>query len=304
MSNKAPTLLKLARAAGSEPRNPGDAPGKPGRFRSLPENPEDFRATLVEHLDELRTRLIRSVLVILVGWAVGWVIEPKLYEILNRVVTRNIESALNGKATIIWAFTNTLDPFTLKIKLSFLVGAILAVPFVVLQLWGFIKPGLKPSERKPIERIAPLSVVLFAMGVGFCCVILGPALRWFATFLIEFPNTQLIQNPATIIAFCMKMMLAFGVGFQLPLIVWVLGALNLLSAATLIKYWRHSSVVIFFAAAILTPSNDAFSMLMMAIPMVLLFMISVFAVRTTQRKRTLAVIEGDSAPDGVEEESD
>ena len=289
--------MKVAQAEGSEPRESPIEPKKPRKRFSLPDNPDEFRATLVEHLEELRNRIVRSLLFIGVGWLAGWFLEPKLYSLLLDLVTRNVEEVLKGKATIIWAFNNATEPFMLKIKLSFLIGMIFAFPFVVLQIWGFVKPGLKPTERKPIERVAPLSLVLFAMGVGFCCVILGPALRWFAAYLLEFPHTQLIQDPATIISFCMKMMLAFGIGFQLPLIVYALGAMNLLSAATLAKYWRHASVIIFFGAAVLTPSNDAFSMLMMAIPMVILFMISVFAVKATQgRRQTVldAVDEGSS----------
>jgi sec-independent protein translocase protein TatC len=90
------------------------------------------------------------------------------------------------------------------------------------------------------------------------------------------------------LGFCLKMMLAFGIGFQLPLIVYALGAMNLLSAETLVKHWRHASVVIFVIAAALTPSNDAFSMLMMAIPLVILFMISVWAVKLTQGRKKRA----------------
>lgn len=294
----------MARAEGSEPRLSGDNSETPLNSRHLSENPDDFRATLVEHLDELRTRLIRCVLALGASWIAGWFLEPWLYGVLNRVVTTNIEAELKGRARIIWAFPNATEPFMLKIKLAFLIGAIFAFPYIVLQIWGFVKPGLKPAERKPLERLAPLSVLLFALGVTFCWIILGPALRWFASFLIDFPNTQLIQNPATIITFCTKMMLAFGIGFQLPLVVYGLGAMNLLSSKTLLKHWRHASVIIFVASAILTPSSDAFSMLMMAIPMVILFMISVFAVKATQKRKALQVIDGDSALNGVEEESE
>jgi sec-independent protein translocase protein TatC len=300
-------LLKLVQAESAEPREPpSEAPQpekKRGRFQ-LPDDPNEFRATLVEHLEELRTRIVRSLLFLAAGWIIGWYLEPFLYKLLNDLVTVNIEASLPKGINLAWAFRNAPDAFMLKIKLSFLIGLILALPLIVLQVWGFIRPGLKANERKPIERVAPFSVLLFAMGVGFCCIILGPAVRWFASYLADFPNTMLIQDPGVIISFCLKMMLAFGVGFQLPLIVFALGAMNLLSAQTLVKYWRHASVVIFVGAAILTPSNDAFSMLMMAIPMVILFMISVFAVKATQGRRQTIIEPTDSALDGVENQSD
>lgn len=101
--------------------------------------------------------------------------------------------------------------------------------------------------------------------------------------------------------FVLKMMLAFGIGFQLPLIVYILGALNLLTAETLVQYWRQAATVIFLGSAILTPSNDAFSMLMMAVPLVILFLVSVFAVKVVQgknRKKAIWADEDELEPAG------
>lgn len=193
------------------------------------------------------------------------------------------------------------EPFLLKLKLSFSIGLIGAVPLIVLQIWGFIVPGLRPSERKPIARMAPFSLVLFLIGAGFCWMILPAALQWFGSYIAEYPGTGLIQEPGTMAFFILKMMLAFGVGFQLPLVVYALGALDLLTAETLIQYWRQSVIVIFFAAAALTPSNDPTSMLMMAVPLVLLFMISVWFVKLTQRKKRKREAEEDTEEDAYDE---
>jgi sec-independent protein translocase protein TatC len=281
-------LLKAASAEGLEPRNALDGPQESGGRLRLPDNPEEFRATLVEHLEELRTRIVRSLMIIAGGWLLGWYLEKPAFGWLSRLVLDNIAAAVHNPNLVKIVFTNYTEPFMLKIRLSFMIGLIFAMPFVVMQLWGFVKPGLKPQERRPLERLAPFSMLLFAIGVCFCMAILGPCTRWFSSYLEEFPNTVLYQDPAAMISFCLKMMLAFGLGFQLPLVVWALGALNLLSAETLTKYWRHAAVAIFFLAAAFTPSNDAFSMLMMAIPMVVLFSISVWAVKITQGKRKMA----------------
>ena len=151
-------------------------------------------------------------------------------------------------------------------------------------------------ERKPFLRLAPFSAFFFASGVAFCWVILPAALGWFTEYLKNFQGAELIQDPAILIFFCVKLLLAFGIGFQLPLVVWVLGALNLLSAETLLKYWRQSATAIFIFAAIVTPSNDAFSMLMMAIPLTLLFIISVYVVKFTQRKQQAERERRDAPP--------
>jgi sec-independent protein translocase protein TatC len=291
------SLLKAARRDDLEPREHESEKSILGGRIKLPDDPDQFRATLVEHLEELRSRIIRSLLIIVGCWVLGWYLEPVIFGWLSNLLQTNIEPVV-GKDKFKIIFGNFTEPFMLKLQVSFLIGVILASPCVLYQLWGFVRPGLKPNERKPIERVAPFTFVLFAIGVLFCCLILGPCAAWFATYLADFQGAVLYQNPAQMISFSLKMMLAFGLGFQLPVIVYALGALNLLSAETLAKYWRHAAVVIFFFAAAFTPSNDPFSMLMMAVPMVILFMISVWAVKITQRRRKK--VEDDTRAAAVE----
>lgn len=273
---------------------------KNSRRNSL-DDPEEFRATLTEHLDDLRTRIIRSLILLTLGWVAGWFIEPWFYAVLNDLVTRNMKVVLPPGIKYLEIFLNATDAFLLQMKLSLYIGIILTAPFIVLQLWGFVAPGLKPNERKPFKILAPFSVFLFLLGVVFCWFILPQAIQWFGSYVANFKSTELHQEAGKMVFFILKMMLAFGISFQLPIIVYALGALGLLSSETLFQYWRQSTVFIFIASAILTPSNDAFSMLMMAIPMVILFMISVFVVRFTQRKKVAA--EGLDEEDAVEEDS-
>lgn len=255
--------------------------------KELPDDPEEFRATLVEHLEELRDRLIRIAVLIVVGWAIGWYAEPPAYRYLNDLVTAQVTRPRPGHETVVMTtaiFTAT-DAFMLKLKLSFMLGLIIVAPFCIMQLWGFIKPGLHAKERRPIARIAPFSVLLFFLGAGFCFLIVPSAISWFTSYIEEFPGTQLIQEAGKMVFFVLKMELAFGLAFQLPLIIYLLGMMGILTPDTLIKYWRQSAVAIFTLAMIITPSNDAFSMLMMAIPLCLLFIISVFLVKWTTKKR-------------------
>ena len=246
-------------------------------------DPEEFRASLVEHLDELRTRIIRILALIVIGWVIGWYMQPWLYDALQKVARANMQMPKGTEYKDV--FSNFSAPFMLKLKLSFFIGVILTFPFTLLQLWGFVEPGLKANEKKPIKVVAPLSVFLFALGVFFCWIILPAAFSWFVSYMEEFPGTSLFQEAGTLVFFILKMFLAFGVGFQLPLIVYFLAKIGILGPDTLTKYWRQSTVAIFFGAAALTPSNDLFSMLMMAVPLTILFFISLFAIQVTSRKK-------------------
>jgi sec-independent protein translocase protein TatC len=248
--------------------------------RNSPEDPEEFRAPLADHLEELRVRIIRIFALISAGMVAGWFLQPTVYGHLAELVRQMIPEHIDYKET----FRNVTEPFMLKLRVSFYIGLILTFPFVVLQLWGFVKPGLKPSERRPLTTVAPLSVLLFLAGAAACWMIIPTAFAWFIGYIDEFPGTAIYQEPGTMIFFILKMMLAFGIGFQLPIVVYFLNKVGLLGHDTLRRYWRHATAAIFIGAAILTPSADIFSMLMMAVPMVLLFFVSLWAVNLGARR--------------------
>ena len=243
-------------------------------------NPEEFRMSLVEHLEDLRKRIIRCMFILGAAWMVAWFVYNPLYDHLNSVAIASLPKGLKYQEV----FLSVIDPFMLKLKLSFYFGLVVALPFVVLQLWGFVAPGLKPRERKPFKVIGPLSVFLFALGCFFCWLIIPTTIQWFASVAMEsYKDIQINQEPGRLIFFIVNMMLAFGLGFQLPLIVYFIAKVGILPVESLNQYWRHAVVIIFFAAAILTPSNDPISMLMMAIPLCVLFVISVLAVKWTTK---------------------
>lgn len=254
--------------------------------RNSPEDPEEFRLTLVEHLEELRARLMRSLAILVVGWVAGWFIEPYAFANLNGMITKTLEPVLTRMhvehKTV---FESAPDAFMLKFKMAMVIGFILTFPFLMLQLWGFVEPALKPNERKPFRIAAPFSILLFAMGATFCWFIIPNTIAWFATYLEEFPGTSLFQNVPELMFFTMKLLLAFGIAFQLPLIVYALNALGLLETETLMKHWRKATFVVFAVAMIVTPSNDFFTMLSMAIPVSILFLITIVVVKFASRKR-------------------
>src|SRR5579862_192157 len=197
-------------------------------------DPEEYRLTLVEHLEELRDRIIRSLYALGVGWLIGWFIFEPAYTYLSAridvAIADAVKSLPHGNHTFLTVFHNATEPFFLKFKLSFLIGVILAFPYIVLQLWGFVAPALKPNEQKPFKKLAPASAVLFIMGVGFAWFITPSALRWFVSYLGEFQGTSLLQDAGSMVFFVLKLLLAFGVAFQLPLIVYGMGLAGILEA--------------------------------------------------------------------------
>src|SRR5579864_1557469 len=117
--------------------------GKLKPARTWSDDPEEFRATLVEHLEELRDRIVRSLLFLGVGWIAGWYLEAPIYSRLNGIITDAIHHRLPPGTDFRIVFHNATEPFFLKLKLSFMIGLVIAFPFIVVQLWSFIAPGLK-----------------------------------------------------------------------------------------------------------------------------------------------------------------
>ena len=245
------------------------------------EQPRHFFATLGEHFDELRQRLVRIALILMVGWGIGWFLQPSIYQMLSRMTHELIAKNFEYREV----FRNVTDPFMLKLRLSFLAGLVITLPLCLVQIWGFVAPGLKGREKKLFKIIAPVSIFLFVLGTWLCWMILPSVFRWFVSYLSEFPRTAVYQEPGTLIFFTLKMMLAFGIGFQLPIIVFFTAKLGLVQSETFLKYWRHIIVGIFFLSMVVVPSADPMSLLMLALPLSILFFLSVLAVRFTMPKK-------------------
>ncbi|MBX3118139.1 MAG: twin-arginine translocase subunit TatC [Fimbriimonadaceae bacterium] len=260
---------------------------KRNQRRNSSGDPEEFRMSLGDHFEEIRSRIVRVVIVITVLWIIGWYLEKPLYDLLNNVIGDVVEIYKKTHPDFVYAepFSTMTAPFMLKFKLSFMIAIGIALPYLILEIWGFVSPGLREKEQKPIKRLAPISVFLFFLGAFFCWLILPQTFAWFLSYLEEFPGTSLFQEPGTMVFFTLKLILAFGIGFQLPLVVYLAAKIGLVTPETLQHYWRHGAVFVFFASAILTPSNDAFTMLMMAVPLTILLMLSIFFVKLTMRDK-------------------
>jgi sec-independent protein translocase protein TatC len=244
-----------------------------------PKHTPDAQMELVEHLAELRTRLFRAVLYLGVGMLAAYYLYDSIFELFTFPIAPILE-----KTDSLLAFPSVADPFLLRMQVCFIGGITTAFPFITLELWGFIAPALTLEERKPVIFLAPFSVLLFIAGVATGYASLPTCYQWMASFISDVPGGVLYQNPRDYILLTAKIMLAFGISFELPVVLLFLARIGLITAELMTTYWRHAVVIISAAAAILTPSTDPLTMLMMAVPMAGLYLLSIVLVRAFQPK--------------------
>jgi sec-independent protein translocase protein TatC len=254
-----------------------------GLFRANPQGTigDDGRMALADHLREFRARLLRAValLVLAIGVALFF------YDQLLLLVFDPYVKATRGLpgTTSIPTIAGIGGPLLLQLKLSALVGVVATSPYWLYQIWAFILPGLHPHERKWTRLFAAVAGPLFFVGVGVGYYVLPKGLQ----VLIGFTPLQLtnLVEFNDYFSFMTRMLLVFGVAFEIPLFVVLLNLAGVVSGKTLGSYRPWIVVGTFVFAAVATPSTDPFSMLMLAIPMTLLFMISEGIARLVDRRR-------------------
>jgi sec-independent protein translocase protein TatC len=233
---------------------------------------------LWEHLAELRGRIFRALLYIAIGMIISWAFYRQLRGFLEVPLRQVLGNDLK------FLYTNVPQAFMARMQISLVSGLILAMPFITLEMWGFVAPGLTREERKGFHVVVPLSILFFLMGVTMAYVILPNAFRWFVSF-IE-PGETLEQNPLQYVVFVVKMMLAFGIVFQLPVVLMFLAWIGVVTSQTLKENWRTALVLTSVLGAVATPSQDAFSMLLMAVPLAGLYFSSIWLVGMVERMRS------------------
>jgi sec-independent protein translocase protein TatC len=239
--------------------------------------------TLVEHLAELRKRLIISVLAIAIGMIIVTVFYNHIFDWLLEPYTKAFPKN-NGKLLQ----TDPLEGFGVRIKLTTYGALALAMPVLLWQLWKFISPGLYDNEKRYAVPFVVSALLLFVMGAYLAFWTMPKALEWLGD--IGGHNLTQFYSPGKYLQLIVYMMLAFGVGFEFPIVLVFLQLAGMLSADTLRKYRRYSIVGITILVAVITPSGDPISMLALSIPMVLFYEISILigAWLTRGRDRELA----------------
>ncbi len=243
------------------------------------------RAELVEHLAELRSRLVASVLFIVIGMVVAWFAYDWIFAVLTRPMA-GILHRLDSK----FLLTGFPEAFMIRMQICLVSGLIIMSPFVTWQIWSFIAPGLTASEKRPLKWIAPLSIVLFLSGVVLCYFILPAAFTWFASYVPK--DAELRPSVQASVLFTVKMLFAFGVVFQLPVVLMLLAMVGIVDSRMLRENWRVAMVAVSVVAAVATPSNDAFSMLCMAIPVAGLYLFSIVLVWLVEGNRSFGSLWG------------
>ena len=248
---------------------------------------EEKKAELTEHLAELRTRLIRVCIYVILCmglvYAFGERIQAVLMAPIQHVIDVRSHTSVAGQLPAgMFGFGTFTDGFFLRLQIATVGGLIISLPLLLLELWGFIAPALTANEKKGVHFVAPMSVVLFVMGLSCAYLILPMAMKWFLSYIP--PGVVLIQNPLTYIVFTVKMMLVFGLLFELPVVLMFLGKIGIINSALMIQYWRQTAVGLFTLAMVVAPSNDPGTMLALAVPLTLLFFGSIGLVKLVEPK--------------------
>jgi sec-independent protein translocase protein TatC len=223
--------------------------------------------TIWEHLAELRSRLIKVATAVAVGTIAGWFIFPYLLDFLL-VPFREIQGA---DAQVI--ATEPLQAFTLRLQMSIYLGIAFAMPVILWQLWRFITPALYPHEKKYAIPFTVSAMVLFLGGAWVAYLILVPTLQFLVS--IGGSNIEPLYTATSYITLIVWMMLAFGAGFEFPVVVVALQLIGVVTPRMLLGWWRLAIVIIAVVAAVITPSADPISMMALAVPMALLYFVSI-----------------------------
>jgi len=253
-------------------------------FSTAPVTPmgPDGKMALSDHLRELRARILRSVLALIVGVVVAVVFYDTLLEVVKAPIDA-ANRALEGNVEIKQAFIGVGAPLMFQIKLCFLAAAIGTSPYWLYQLWSFIVPGLHPHERRYSRTFLAIAGPLFLAGVASGYYVLPTGLKVLLGFAGD--DVESIVPLEQYFSFFIRMLLVFGVAYEIPLFVILLNLAGIVRGRTLGQHRPWIVIGVFIFAAIATPSTDPFSMLMLAVPMTLLFFVSELVTRVLDKRR-------------------
>jgi len=240
---------------------------------------ESGKMSFLEHLDELRKRLVHIAGYIAIGFLLSWFFHERIYNFLSHPLVKVLPP---GQKLV---YTSVTEVFTVYMKVAFLAGIFLTIPFILFEIWKFIAPGLYRKEKRYIVPFLVSSVLLFLFGAAFCYIIVLPSAF---KFLIDMGSsfTPMIKI-GEYLDLTNMMLLGFGLIFEMPVIVAFLSIFGLVSAKFLWNKFSYAIVGIVALAAVISPTGDAFNLMVWSAPMVILYVISigVAAIFGWRRKR-------------------
>lgn len=241
--------------------------------------------SLGEHLGELRNRLIRALAALAVATTAGYAAFPPIFDVLVEPYCR-LDSAFRPAEACAVVATTPLEPFSVRIKVAVVVGLVLAGPVIFYQLWRFVTPGLLARERRYALPFVVLSQLMFMGGVAFAYAILPFALEVLLSMAGEAITPLITANEY--LSFLLTTAVAFGVLFEIPLILSFLAIAGVVGPATLRRFRPYAVLGNFFLAALITPTTDPVTMSILAVPMVILYEAAIGVAWFVQRRRRQA----------------
>ncbi len=256
----------------------------PDRLRRRPRRDAEGSMSLVEHLEELRYRLVVALVAVAVGAVIGWFLFDPLVNLLQKPYCdywQKVPPAQRATRECTFFFSGTLEPVLIKFKLVGVTGLFFALPVVLYQLWAFVVPGLTKRERRLAIPFVVSSVFLFALGALVAYVTLPKALG----FLLGFAGSNFspLLTGDRFFSFVVLVALAFGLSFEFPVVLIFLNVAGVITT-TQLRSWRRGAILgIAIFAAVITPSSDPYSMLAMSVPMWLFYELAIIIGRLMKR---------------------
>jgi sec-independent protein translocase protein TatC len=241
------------------------------------DNPANERMSFTSHLEELRTRFIR----VLVAVGVGFLVCYSFKDWLFKIITKPLADVLPAKSFMI--YTGMPEAFFIYMQIAFFASLLLTGPYCLYQVWKFISPGLLPGEKKYVLPFVLVSSTLFISGVLFgYFIVLPPAFQFFVSFSSDFLKPMFSLKEY--LSLSLKFLLGFGVSFQLPVFLFFMTKIGIVNARMLSKQRRYAILLIFILAAVLTPSPDAITQILMALPLMVLYEVGIVVSRFAEKK--------------------
>jgi sec-independent protein translocase protein TatC len=244
----------------------------------------DDTQTLTEHLGELRTRIIRSALAVLIGMVVIIALYDQVLEFLKQPYVDLCASKAEDFCDPNLFITSPTEGLSTRIRVGMYGGIIMALPVILWQIWRFVVPALHAKEKKYAVPFVLSSVLLFAAGGTLAYITVDRALD----FLIGWAGEDVgeLFTVSSYISLIGLMIFAFGVGFLLPVLIVFLQLVGVVTPRTLLKSWRYATIGVFVLAAVITPSGDPVTLMMLALPMLFLYFVAILIGWLVVRKRT------------------
>ena len=240
----------------------------------------------LDHLEELRRRIIYSAYFIAGGFAVCMFWSRRIFNLMEKPI---VDALRDAKMDVSIVYTNPLDTFNMSIRIGMVAGIFAASPFLLYQLWAFIAPGLYKNERRYVLPFMVSTIGLFVMGGAFGYFVVYPeALKFFIHYGAGYEHLKPMITMNEYTSLFMTILLGLGVVFEIPIVIFFLALFGLISAKFMIKNFRYAILVIFIIAGVICPTPDVWNMCVFAAPMIFLYTISIVIawwVHPSRRKR-------------------